>query len=58
MTAYVDLNEGDRMLTVLRGVDPTKPESIRIGSRVKVEFEAASDDIHIPYWRVTGEGAS
>ena len=55
MTAYVDLNEGDRMLTVLRGVDPTNPASIKIGSRVKVEFEAASDDIHIPFWRVVEE---
>jgi uncharacterized OB-fold protein len=52
VTAYIDLNEGDRMLTVLRGVDPKKPEQIRIGSRVKVEFEQANDDIHIPFWRV------
>ncbi len=42
VTAYIDLNEGDRMLTVLRGVDPTKPETIKIGSKCKVEFEAAS----------------
>ncbi len=52
VTAYIDLNEGDRMLTVLRGVDPHKPESIRIGSRVKVEFEQASDEVWIPFWRV------
>lgn len=52
VTAYVDLKEGDRMLTVLRGVDPEHPESIRIGSKVKVEFEPASDDVHIPFWRV------
>ncbi|MDK1023269.1 MAG: Zn-ribbon domain-containing OB-fold protein [Gammaproteobacteria bacterium] len=57
VTAYIDLDEGDRMLTVLRGVDPENPESIRIGSRVKVEFEQADNDIHIPFWRVVEEGA-
>lgn len=53
VTAYVDLKEGDRMLTILRGVDPNKPEDIKIGARVKVEFEQASEDTHLPFWRVT-----
>lgn len=57
VTAYIDLNEGDRMLTVLRGVDPDRPEDIKIGSRVKVEFEKANDDIHIPFWRVMEDDA-
>lgn len=52
VTAYIDLNEGDRMFTVLRGVDATKPESIAIGSPVKVEFEQANDDVSIAFWRV------
>ncbi|MGE3075981.1 MAG: Zn-ribbon domain-containing OB-fold protein [Dehalococcoidia bacterium] len=52
VTAYIDLAEGDRMFTVLRGVDATKPETIKIGAKVKVEFEAASEDVHIPFWRV------
>ena len=52
VTAYIDLNEGDRMATVLRGVDPTKPEDIKIGAKVRVEFEPASEDVHIPFWRV------
>lgn len=52
VTAYIDLQEGDRMLTVLRGVDPTKPEEIKIDAPVQVEFEEASEDVHIPYWRV------
>jgi uncharacterized OB-fold protein len=56
VTAYIDLNEGDRMLTVLRGVDPSKPETIKIGSKCKVEFEQANDDVFIPFWRVV-EGA-
>jgi len=52
VTAYIDLKEGDRMLTILRGVDPEKPEEIRIGARVKVEFEEANDETRIPFWRV------
>lgn len=52
VTAYIDLKEGDRMLTILRGVDPNKPEDIKIGARAKVEFDAASEDVHVPYWRV------
>ena len=52
VTAYIDLKEGDRMLTVLRGVDPAKPEEIQVGAKVKVEFEQANDDTYIPFWRV------
>ncbi|MFQ5381679.1 MAG: Zn-ribbon domain-containing OB-fold protein [Dehalococcoidia bacterium] len=56
VTAYVDLKEGDRMLTVLRGVDPSHPELIRIGTPVRVEFEPADEDVHIPFWRVVEGG--
>ena len=56
VTAFIDLNEGDRMLTVLRGVDATKPETIKIGSKVKVEFEPANEEVHIPFWRVVEGG--
>ena len=52
VTAYIDLNEGDRMLTVLRGVDAGKPDTIAIGAKVQIEFEQASDEVHIPFWRV------
>ena len=52
VTAYVDLAEGDRMLTVLRGVDPERPEDIPVGAAVQVEFEEAGDDLCIPYWRI------
>ena len=55
VTAYIDLAEGDRMMTVLRGVDPEKPEEIRIGARVHVEFERADDETCIPFWRVVEE---
>lgn len=51
VTAYIDLNEGDRMFTVLRGVDANDPESIKIGAPVRVEFEPAREDVHIPFWR-------
>ena len=40
------------MATVLRGVDAEKPETIKVGAKVRVEFEPASDDVHIPFWRV------
>ena len=52
VTAFIDLKEGDRMATVLRGVDAKNPESIRIGTRVKVEFEEMEEGIFVPYWRV------
>ena len=52
VTAYIDVEEGGRMLTVLRGVDPEKPEEIAIGATVTVEFEQADDESFIPYWRV------
>jgi uncharacterized protein len=55
VTAYIDLKEGDRMLTVLRGVDPLAPETIRIGAAVRVEFEQADADTFIPFWRVIEE---
>ena len=43
------------MLSVLRGVDPQKPEEIKIGSKVVVEFEEASDEMSLPFWRVVEE---
>ena len=55
VTAFIDLDEGDRMMTVLRGVDAAKPEDIEIGCRVAVEFEQANDDTFIPFWRVVDE---
>ena len=51
-TAYIDLKEGDRMFTALRGVDAENPESIQIGAKVKIEFDQADDDTFVPYWRV------
>lgn len=49
--AYVDLDEGFRMLTNIVGVaDPTK--DIRIGQRVQVEFEPQdSGEYPIPVFR-------
>ena len=52
VTAYIDLKEGDRIFTVLRGVDPNAPDLKWIGMKVKVEFEEASDEVSIPFWRV------
>lgn len=49
--AYVDLDEGFRMLTNIVGVgDPTK--EVRIGQRVRVEFEPQdSGEYPIPVFR-------
>ena len=52
VTAYIDLREGDRMFTVLRGVDPLQPDLAWIGRKVRVEFEEASEEVAIPFWRV------
>ena len=46
------------MVTVLRGVDPEKPEYIKIGAAVTVEFEQADDDTYLPFWRVAGNQES
>jgi len=51
VTAFIDLKEGDRMATVLRGVAPRKPDDIEIGAKVKVEFEEM-DGMFVPFWRV------
>jgi uncharacterized OB-fold protein len=56
VTAYIDLNEGDRMFTVLRGVDSAKPTLDWVGAKVHVEFEQASDDVSIAFWRVVEGG--
>lgn len=55
VTAFIDLREGARMMTVLLGVDAAAPESIRIGAPARVEFERAADGVSIPFWRVVGE---
>ena len=57
VTAYIDLKEGDRMVTVLRGVDPSKPEEIRIGSKVKVEFEEMDEGLFVPFFHAVEEPA-
>ena len=51
VTAFIDLKEGDRMATVLRGVDPNKPQDIKIGAKVRVHFEE-TEGMFVPYWRL------
>ena len=51
VTAFIDLAEGDRMAKVLRGVDPRKPEEIKIGAKVRVQFEEM-EGMFVPFWRV------
>jgi uncharacterized OB-fold protein len=56
VTAYIDLNEGDRMFTVLRGVDANNPDMGWIGKKVRVEFEKANDEVSIAFWRLVEGG--
>ena len=46
--AYVELNEGPRILTNIVGCPP---EEIRIGMPVEVEFEDATPEIGLPRFR-------
>lgn len=55
VTAYIDLKEGDRIFTQLRGVDASKPEEIKIGALCRIEWDEASEDVHIPFWRIVDE---
>ncbi|MEM9176469.1 MAG: Zn-ribbon domain-containing OB-fold protein [Myxococcota bacterium] len=49
----VELDEGYHMLSNLIGV---APEDVEIGMRLEVFFEAMSDEITLPYFRVRREG--
>ncbi len=54
VTAFIDLKEGDRVFSVLRGVDPNKPEELftRVGALCRIEWERVTDDVSVPYWRM------
>lgn len=49
--ALVDLAEGPRMMTNIVDCDP---ETVRIGMAVEVCFEAVTDEVTLPMFRVTG----
>jgi len=57
VTAFIDLKEGDRVFTVLLGVDATQPETLmsNIGALCRIEWVEASEDVHVPYWRLVEE---
>jgi len=46
VVAFVDLDEGFRMLTEI----VAEPDTVRIGQRVRVEWED-HDDLSVPYFR-------
>ena len=58
VTAFIDLKEGDRVFSVLRGVDATKPFELlaKIGGLCRIEWDEANEEQRIPYWRLV-EGA-
>ena len=49
VVALVDLAEGVRMMTRLRGVDPA---DVRIGGPVRVVFERLTDEVTLPLFEV------
>lgn len=49
VVADVKLVEGPHMTTAIVG---TPAEQLRIGSRTRVEFEAAGDGVHLPVFRI------
>jgi uncharacterized OB-fold protein len=46
--AYVELDEGPRMLTNVVGADP---EDVEVGDRVEVTFDAVAGDVALPRFR-------
>ncbi|MSQ29541.1 MAG: Zn-ribbon domain-containing OB-fold protein [Dehalococcoidia bacterium] len=54
VTAYIDLAEGDRIFTVLRGVDANQPLEImkKIGGKCRIEWDEANEAVNVPYWRL------
>ncbi len=49
VVALIDLAEGPRMISNIVGADP---ESVRIGQRVRVTFEKATDEVTLPKFAV------
>jgi uncharacterized OB-fold protein len=49
IAVLVDLDEGVRVLSNLVGVEP---DAVRIGSRVRVTFEATTDDMAVPVFEL------
>jgi uncharacterized OB-fold protein len=52
VVALVDLDEGPRMMS---NVIDSHPERVAVGARVRVDFEAWSEDISMPVFRVLAE---
>jgi uncharacterized OB-fold protein len=48
VVAIVDVDEGYQMMTNIVGC---KPDDVRVGMRVEVEFRRMSDEITLPYFR-------
>jgi uncharacterized protein len=53
VVALVELDEGVRMVGELRGV---APDAVRIGARVRVDFDRIDDEVTLPAWRPDDPG--
>jgi uncharacterized OB-fold protein len=52
VVALIDLEEGPRLVSNVRGVDP---RDMRAGLRVEVEFEAAEGGLAVPVFRPSAQ---
>ena len=50
MIALIDLDEGVRMVGEVVGVD-----DLRIGTRLRVDYNRIDDELTLPVWRSTEE---
>jgi uncharacterized OB-fold protein len=55
VVALIDLEEGPRMMS---NITDCAPEDVRIGAAVEVWFDAATDEIGIPKFRLSNGGTS
>jgi len=53
--AYVELDEGPRLLTNIEGCEP---EDVHIGMRVEVQFDAVTPEVTLPKFRPRPEPGS
>jgi uncharacterized OB-fold protein len=48
--AIVELAEGPRLVTALLGIEPGRPDQVRVGLPVRVTFREVTDGVTLPYF--------
>ncbi len=49
--ALLDLDEGVRMVAEVTGVPPEGPDGLRIGERLRLDWNVIDDELTLPVWR-------